>query len=82
MPIDSQVHLLIIAKAEECIRGLKSSQKVIFILTEELFTEEWKIYALDVALNEHRKIILIKLQDVNFEELFGKRFKIRFFDNF
>ena len=72
MPIDSQVHLLIIAKAEECIRGLKSSQKVIFILTEELFTEEWKIYALDVALNEHRKIILIKLQDVNFQQLFGK----------
>ncbi|XP_067951167.1 uncharacterized protein [Watersipora subatra] len=64
-------------KGEDCVRGIKNSQKVIFILTEELFAEEWKIYALDVALNKHRKIILLKMEDINFQELFemfGKKF--------
>lgn len=61
-----------IDRAQLCVEALDSSQRAIFVLTEDIFEEEWNIYALDVALKEHRKIIIIKRQEVNFQTLLGK----------
>ena len=51
---------------------IESSQKAIFLLTQEMLTQDWVIYALDVALAAHRKIIIIEREQIDFQPLIGK----------
>ena len=51
---------------------IESSQKAIFLLTQEMLTQDWVIYALDVALAAHRKIIIIEQEQIDFQPLIGK----------
>lgn len=63
--------LFITDKAGVCVNALETSQRSIFVLTEDIFLEDWNLYCLDVALQEHRKIIIIKRQEIDFDQLLG-----------
>ena len=58
---------------QEYVDVIDLSQKVIFLLTQEMLTQDWVIYALDVALAAHRKIIVIEREQIDFESLIGSR---------
>ena len=51
---------------------IECSQKTIFLLTQEMLTQDWVIYALDVALADHRKIIIIEREPIDFQPLIGE----------
>lgn len=53
------------------MESLDASQRAILVLTEDIFEEEWNIFTLDVALKNHRDIVIIKRQEVNFQRLLG-----------
>ena len=57
---------------QEYVDVIESSQKAIFLLTQEMLTQDWVIYALDVALAAHRKIIIIEREQIDFQPLIGK----------
>ena len=57
--------------ADAYITSLNTSQRSLFILTEEIFHDEWQQYALYTALSNHRNIIIIKKASVDFNQLIG-----------
>ena len=56
---------------QEYVDVIESSQKAIFLLTQEMLIQEWVIYALDVALAAHRKITIIERGQIDFQPLIG-----------